>query len=84
MCDHDNFECLCHVVRLSEQEGWPVVGYVVEIRVICTDCHTPFHFQGMPGGLRNRTPTISFDGTEARLPIAPGVLAKVEGESSVN
>ena len=84
MCEHASFACLGHVIRLSVAEAGPLVAYVVEVTIHCTECQTPFHFLGLPGGLRNRTPSVSFDGLEARLPIAPGIAGRAEGEANAD
>ena len=79
MCDHETFESTCHVIRLLEVEAGPAVGYTAEVTIHCTQCQTPFRFLGLPGGVYTTAPTVSFDGTEARLPLAPSVLARAAG-----
>lgn len=84
MCDHANFECYGNVIRLYELDGRVLVGYTLEVRLVCMDCLLPFRFLGLPGGLHTTSPTVSFDGLEARLPVATGVLDRAEGEANAD
>lgn len=45
--------------------------YTADIRIVCDHCLTPFVFLGLPLGLDLNSATVSFDGTEVRLAIAP-------------
>lgn len=66
MCNHENFEAAVIVNRLVD-----VGRFAADVHIKCVDCGTPFRFLGLPGGLHPEKPTVSFDGTEARMPIAP-------------
>ena len=68
-CEHENFEAHVTVNRLED-----VKRFAADVCIICRDCGKPFRFLGLPGGVSLERPTISIDGTEARLPIAPGSL----------
>lgn len=41
-CEHLNFICHNMVRRITETEGGPAIGFVLEITVACNDCGTPF------------------------------------------
>lgn len=43
----------------------------LSLSVLCEDCKEKFVFLGLPAGMNLLGPTVSFDGTEARLAIAP-------------
>lgn len=45
--------------------------FAADIHIQCRDCGMQFRFLGMRSGLHPEFPTVSVDGTEARLPIAP-------------
>lgn len=66
-CEHKEFEASVTVNRLED-----IKGFAADVCIVCRECRTPFRFLGLPGGLAPDRPTISVDGTEARLPIAPG------------
>jgi len=65
-CPHKTFHCEVTVNRLDDTGR-----FSADVRVICTDCDTPFRFLGLPLGLDLNGACVSFDGTEARLAIAP-------------
>ena len=68
-CEHTDFEALVTVNRLEDVEQ-----FAADVHIQCRECGRPFRFLGLPGGISLEYPTISVDGTEARLPIAPGGL----------
>jgi len=68
-CEHTDFIASVTVNRLED-----VKCFAADVHIQCSACGTPFRFLGLPGGLHPEYPTISVDGTEARLPIAPGGL----------
>ncbi len=72
-CEHYNFYSQCRVGRLTDGEDGPVTGYHADIKIKCMDCGQSFEFVGLPGGFNFQKPTVSFDATEARLPIKPSV-----------
>ena len=65
-CEHMNFIASVTVNRLED-----VKGFAADVHIQCADCDKPFVFVGLPGGLAPDRPTVSVDGTEARLPIVP-------------
>jgi hypothetical protein len=72
MCDHKNFKAQVDVTRLTENDDLgKVIGYRAEIEIHCMDCFMPFRFVGLPGGYLPDRPTISIEGTRARMPIKP-------------
>ncbi len=70
-CPHEDFEAHVAVNRLTGTGGGDITGYAADVTIRCMHCNTPFRFLGLPGGLAPDKPTVSVDGTEARLPIAP-------------
>lgn len=71
-CKHMNFECRASIGRLTaDQDPELVVGYVADVQVICADCGLPFEWMGIPEGVSNSQPRVSFDMTELRAPIHP-------------
>ncbi len=65
-CEHKDFEAKVTVNRLED-----VKRYAADVAIACRVCGVSFQFLGLPGGLHPDYPTVSVDGTEARLPIAP-------------
>lgn len=70
-CQHENFESLCDVGRLSEEVGGPITGYTIGVRIKCQDCGLPFRFIGVGAGSHYAEPRVSIDGCELRAPIEP-------------
>ncbi|KKM86430.1 hypothetical protein LCGC14_1279090 [marine sediment metagenome] len=70
-CEHMNFRASVEVARLTD--GDLVTRYSADIKINCIECHTPFHFIGIPAGLSPSHPSVSFGGDELRAPIAPGL-----------
>lgn len=68
-CEHKRFQASVEVNRLEDKGK-----FAADVQIHCIDCETRFRFLGLPGGLYLEHPAISVDGTEARLPIAPGGL----------
>lgn len=71
MCEHNEFAVNVKVSRLKDTEEGPVTHYAADVTIQCADCHLPFQFVGLPGGVRADKPTTSADWCEARLPIQP-------------
>jgi hypothetical protein len=71
MCQHEQFEVMAKVVRLTDGDNGPVTGYTADIRIKCVQCEMPFEFIGVPGGYSPSQPMVNFDGTELRAPIRP-------------
>ncbi len=65
-CEHKEFEARVEVNRLED-----VKLFAADIHIQCSECGMQFRFLGLPGGLHPAHPTVSVDGTEARLPIVP-------------
>lgn len=71
VCDHKVLVGHVRCGRITEFEGGPVRWYIAELTVHCDGCKKPFAFQGLQTGMSFTQPMVSFDGTEARLPIKP-------------
>ena len=65
-CQHLDFLADVTVNRLED-----VGRFHADVRVKCVACQAPFRFIGLPAGLDLNGATVSVDGTEARLAIAP-------------
>lgn len=65
-CEHREFDAQVTVNRLED-----VNRFAADVHIRCRECNKPFQFVGLPGGLHLDHPTVSVDGTEARLPIVP-------------
>lgn len=70
-CAHEDFRTDCGVHRLSDTDNGPVTGYMLDVRITCTQCGLPFKFVGLPVGLELQGAAMSFDRTEAHLAISP-------------
>ena len=70
-CPHEDFLATVEVVRQTEIEDGPVVGYMAEIRVRCAVCDEAFRWNGVPAGYSNRQTMCSPDETELRAPLRP-------------
>jgi hypothetical protein len=66
MCDHRNFDAKVSVNRLEDAGR-----FTADVEINCAECGVPFKFIGLPIGLDMEGATVSFDGKEARLAIAP-------------
>lgn len=66
ICKHLNFDARCRVARLEDTGR-----YMLEVKVSCAECSTPFQFAGLPPGLNFDGATVSLDGLEANLAIYP-------------
>jgi hypothetical protein len=80
-CEHENFDCMVTVNRLQEKEDGPVKSFCADITIKCMDCGVPFRFIGLPCGLDLNGASVSVDGTEARMAIAPKnqVMTPIDG-----
>lgn len=65
-CGHHDFHAQCHFIRLED-----IGKFMLEIRIRCTECETPFQFVGLPAGLNLSGATVSVDGLEGNFAIAP-------------
>lgn len=70
-CEHNEFESIVDIARLTDDDGGPVVGYQAEIKVRCSECGEPFCWRGLGLGMSHMEPRVSVDGTELRAPIHP-------------
>lgn len=66
MCEHKKFDAIVSVARIED-----IGKFLAEITIKCSECNTPFKFQGMSIGLDYSKTMVSFDGLEARIPIVP-------------
>lgn len=76
MCQHKNFSATVNVSRLEDSGR-----FMADIRVHCEECKQQFRFIGLPCGVDLNGASVSIDGTEARLAIAPKgeVVTPLEG-----
>lgn len=69
-CKHLNFDANVGVARLEDSGK-----FVAEIQIKCIECGTPMQFMGVEPGINIDGATVSLDGTELRIGIAPeGVM----------
>lgn len=78
-CVHMNFSADCQVARLSKEDGGPITGYTLDVRVKCAECGLPFRFMGLPFGSHYAEPRLSADSEELRAPIEPAYTKEVLG-----
>lgn len=67
-CPHTAFDSKVAIARL---EGSGPTRFMAEVRIRCVDCDEPFQFLGMQPGLHLAGASVSLDGEEAQLAIAP-------------
>lgn len=65
-CKHVTFEANVTVNRLEDTGR-----FSADVTIKCADCGVNMRFLGLPLGLDLNSAAVSFDGTEARLAIAP-------------
>ena len=65
-CKHEEFAVNTVVNRLEDTGR-----FQADITIKCDQCGTPFRFLGLPLGVDLNSAAVSFDGTEARMAIAP-------------
>lgn len=66
VCEHKQFLASVNVNRLED-----CGRFMAGVRVQCEECGQPFSFVGLPCGLNLDGATVSVDGMEAHLAIAP-------------
>ena len=71
MCEHNEFEVNAKVVKLTDKEGGPVIGFRLDAHIRCSICGQPFEFVHPIAGFLNDQITISADKRELRSPIVP-------------
>ena len=70
-CEHADFRASVAVNRLSERGGGPVRRFQADLKIECAECGEKFFFLGVFVGRSFRSPRVSIDGTELRIPIRP-------------
>lgn len=65
-CKHEGFVCNVEVNRLED-----IGRFTADLTIKCDQCGVPFRFIGLPAGLDLNGASVSIDGCEARLAIAP-------------
>lgn len=65
-CAHMNFAAKVSVNRIED-----IGRFAADITVTGSDCGRPFQFLGLEPGLKINGATVSIDGLEARMAIAP-------------
>ncbi len=70
-CEHKEYKAFVSCGPIAGYEGGPILGIMADVKIECAHCHLPFQFVGLPLGLNTRGATMSVDGQEARLAIAP-------------
>src|SRR4051812_4535883 len=65
-CKHESFDCAVNINRLED-----IGRFQADVTVMCTRCGVPFRFIGLPAGLDLNGASVSVDGCEARMAIAP-------------
>ena len=71
-CTHDNFKANVKTIKIADDnDTTKITGYRCEVSIFCVDCGEAFNFVGLPAGYDVNHPTISIDGLELRVPIAP-------------
>ena len=68
-CLHREFVAQVDVTRLSDP-SMPL-DFHADVRINCKECGCKMKFLGLPAGFHIKGATVSMDGTEARLAIAP-------------
>lgn len=81
-CKHEQFRAECNTARLSHEEGGPVTGYSLSVRVECAQCGLHFRFIGLQAGNHFAEPRVSVDGKELRAPIEPATHEKFVARSA--
>ena len=65
-CKHTAFNAEVRVARLEDTGR-----FVAEIKIVCTECNTPFQFMGLQPGFDADGASVSLDGLEANIGIHP-------------
>jgi len=76
-CEHEDFEASVAVVRLQDTKR-----FQADIRIVCSQCHEPFRFIGVPAGLSFERPAASIDGLELRAPIEPELVKLLQTKAT--
>lgn len=78
-CAHMNFAADVKVARVEEKEGGPIIAFMADITVKCSDCGLPFRWVGPYDlGMSYDKPMLGVDRQELRAPIEPDVLESIE------
>lgn len=70
-CEHQIFRGNVRVGRLTGEGSDVPTAYTAELTIKCAECGRDFQFLGLPAGVNLSGATMSIDGLEARLAIAP-------------
>lgn len=70
-CEHPDFVATVEVIRRTETEDGPVIGFTTSVRVNCAACDEPFRWIGVQAGDMPDQPMCSVDEKELRAPIRP-------------
>lgn len=72
-CEHKTFQSNVSVGRITADEtpDSPIIGFMADIKIRCSDCGKDFYFVGVETGVSSEEPRVSVDGTELRTPISP-------------
>lgn len=73
-CEHHNFRVDAKVNRMEDSGA-----FILDLRVTCVDCDTPFEWVGAPCGFSYYQPCVSVDNQELRAPITPRGVPPVKG-----
>jgi hypothetical protein len=65
-CKHEQFHSAIKVARFEDTGG-----FMAEITIECSECHTPMQFLGLQPGLDMQGATVSLDELELRIAICP-------------
>lgn len=69
-CEHLRLTADVTVERMTQGDDDQVVGWMVQMRLVCAVCCEPFTFLG-PVGLSLGQPMASLDGLALRIPVTP-------------
>ncbi len=69
-CDHLTFSARVLIVRRTDGDDGPVIGYTADITAACLGCGELFTWLG-PGGSSPSNPTVSLDGLTLHAPLTP-------------
>jgi hypothetical protein len=67
VCKHQTLMILCDNTYLED-----VDVFMLDMKLNCALCQTPFHWVGFPMGCMLNEPAVNPDATELCVPVAPG------------
>lgn len=74
-CQHPDWHGQAQVIRETETDGGPVVGWVVEFGMTCVTCLAPMQWTGIPVGPSRFMGTADDAGLTLILPCRPFSVA---------